>query len=236
MMRLVTHLGLASLLLLCFWLNGCSETPQGYFPLEKGLSWQYRVTTVRKQGIEQEIFSVRSLGRVSSGEQNRYVRRTSAGTDYVLASDDSGIYRVAKRTVVEDRPAPDPAPRYVLRFPLQVGTEWVSLSHAYVLQRVHPFVDSLADGTNFNMNYVIESTDTSVRVPAGKFDHCILVRGDANLDIYSDAVHGFSEIPVTTREWYAEGVGLVKLERVETLETDVFSGGTMTFELTRFER
>lgn len=217
-------------------LVGCSEQPKGFFPLDKGLVWHYRVTTERNNGIQQSRFDVRAMGSVTRDGQKQYIRRTSAGTDYMLVADELGVYRVAKRTIVEDHPRADPSPRFVLRNPLQVGTEWVALTHAYVLIRIHPFEESLSDGTNFNMNYVIESTDASVTVPAGRFEHCILVRGDANMEIYSDAVHGFSEIPVVTREWYAEGVGLVKLERTERLETDVFSGGTQTFELTSFER
>lgn len=217
-------------------LTSCSEAPQGYFPLESGLQWHYRVTMERSSGDSRETFWVRSLGAVGFGDNKQYVRHTSDGTDYFLVRDESGIYRVAKRTIVEDQPAKDPEPRYVLMYPLQVGTEWRALTHSYVLQRIQPFTELLTDGTNFNMAYSIESLDETVKVPAGQFDHCILVRGVANLEIYVDPVHGFTQIPMETREWYAEGVGLVKLERSETLETEVFSGGTLRFELTRFER
>ena len=61
------------------------------------------------------------------------------------------------------------------------------------------------------------------------------VEGSAQLSLYSDARLGYQEIPIKTTEWYAPGVGLVKLVREEPLDTEVFEGGTITLALARFE-
>lgn len=81
------------------------------------------------------------------------------------------------------------------------------------------------------MNYRIASQDETVVVPAGKFEHCLLVEGDATLTMFADPMTGYTDIPVKTREWYAPGVGMVKLERTEPLETSVYKGGRYVFEL-----
>ncbi len=213
----------------------CGNTPQGYFPLEQGLEWEYDVVTRTRAGEQRGSYSVRNLGRRRIGEQVVYVRRTSSGTDYYLASDDTGIYRIAKRTIVERTPRRDADRRYVLRFPIATDSEWVSASHPYVLRRVHPYEETLSRGIQFKMFYRVDADNDTVTVPAGRFEHCVTVRGEGLVTVYSDAVQGFTEIPITTREWYAPGVGLVRLERTETLDTDVFTGGTLILSLRRYD-
>lgn len=226
---------LIPLLLLLLSVAGCGERPQGYFPMQEGLAWAYRVTTERRGRVETDEYAVRNLDSRSIGNRVELTRRTSDGTDYFLVEDRSGIYRTGKRLVVETGPTPDQTPRYVLRYPLKPGTEWIASTHAYVLRRLHPYEDSLRRGTRLDLSYQIVSLDETVDVPAGRFDNCLLVKGRGNMTIYSDAVLGFTEIPIETREWYAPNVGLVRLERIETLETQVFSGGVRRFELIRFD-
>jgi len=217
-------------------LVGCQQNPQGYFPLQEGLSWTYRVTTEREGGRSSEVFRVRNVEHRTEGGVTHAVRRTENGTDYVIAEDDTGIYRIAKRLVVQLEPVPDPHPRYVLRKPLQPGTSWTMTSHPYVLQRMYEAKDVLRRTMSVEMAFEIEDTAASVRVPAGTFDNCVLVVGRGTLPIYTDAVDGWADVPVVSREWYAPGVGLVKLERIEPLNTHSFVGGTRTFELTGFSR
>jgi hypothetical protein len=73
-------------------------------------------------------------------------------------------------------------------------------------------------------------------VPAGRFEKCLRLEGTGLLHVLADARVGASEVPVTHTEWYAPGVGLVKLVRSETLDTQAIVGGTITMELTAFER
>ena len=61
------------------------------------------------------------------------------------------------------------------------------------------------------------------------------VVGNGILPLYLDAVQGFKDIPIISREWYCKGVGLVKLEREEILFSNFFSAGTIKMELTEFE-
>lgn len=216
-------------------LHGCGDTPSGYFPMQVGLAWEYRVTTERRGDSETTRYSVRNIAARRTGRGVEVTRRTSDGTDYLLVEDDTGVYRVGKRRIVEHDIQPDPTRRYVLKQPLTPGTDWITSTHAYVLRRLHPYEDSLRRGTQLDLSYQIVAIDETVEVPAGRFEHCVLVRGLGNLTIYSDAVLGFTEIPIETREWYAPNVGLVRLERIETLDTQVFSGGVRRFELLRFD-
>ena len=84
------------------------------------------------------------------------------------------------------------------------------------------------------MSYRVASRDETVIVPAGKFEHCLLVEGEAKLTVFADPMTGYMDVPTTTREWYAPGVGLVKLERSEPLDSSVFKRGSYIFELVGF--
>jgi hypothetical protein len=89
---------------------------------------------------------------------------------------------------------------------------------------------------SFVMSYRIAAEDETVVVPAGKFEHCLLVEGMATLTLFADPLTGYQDVSIKTREWYAPGVGLVKLERTEPLDTRVYKGGSYLFELVSTER
>ncbi|MEZ5453663.1 MAG: hypothetical protein R3E93_12740 [Thiothrix sp.] len=80
--------------------------------------------------------------------------------------------------------------------------------------------------------------DEQVEVPAGRFSFTALAcwsKVRRNLTLYADPRKGDSQVHVTTREWYAPGIGLVRLEREEPLDTDVYKGGKVTLELVEFD-
>ncbi len=222
--------------LVVFLFTGCSAEPTGYFPKEKGLEWTYRIVTRTVRGVVTETpFQIESLGSQRVEGKDYFIRRTSSGTDYLLKQDDTGIYRIGKRTIVDLLPRLDAEPRYVLKYPLEPGTEWRVETHPYVIRRVQPYVEYYQRSISFPMTYHIASVNETVQVPAGIFRNCIEVVGEADITMYVDPRIGWGDLPIITREWYAPNVGLVKLERSENLDTGVFIGGTMVMELTRFE-
>ena len=220
-------------------LIGCSEKPDAsdYFPLQKGLSWQYQyqLTTAVKQ--EQGLYTVTNLGTTEIGDETVTVRRTNDGRDYYLSQKPDGIYRYASRTLFETHPVVDDPPRMVLPLPYTSDADrrWSSSTTSYVIHMTGPSTISNANpNRDFVMSYRVTSRDETVIVPAGKFEHCLLVEGDAKLTLFADPMTGYTDVPITTREWYAPGVGLVKLERSEPLESSVFKGGSYVFELVGF--
>ncbi len=207
-----------------------------YFPLQEGMRWTYRVTTEVAGRSETRSFTERNAGTELLDGVPHAVRVTDEGTRYYLRQVEDGIYRHAKRTVVELEPRKDDDPRWVLKRPYQPGTGWNTLTHPYVLRRISPYEETLSRGSALKMAYQISSLEAVAEVPAGRFEHCLLVEGEANMTLYADGREGYKEILINTREWYAPGVGLVKLVREEPMEGGVFSGGRMVFELVSLER
>ncbi|MFT5396154.1 MAG: hypothetical protein ACI85N_001351 [Gammaproteobacteria bacterium] len=234
------------LALLLVFLAGCSEKPIGseYFPLNKGMSWTYKLHTDYGDDIEstKRQLTISNLGSKKFGKKTYFVRRTSSGIDYYLNYDDTGVFREALRTVVESKPRLDRDRRYVLKQPLSIGSEWREISRPLLILRVYPFRVRVGKDAQVPMIYRIESLTETVTVPAGTFENCIKVVAEGSFSTYTDAVSGHTEIPMRVEEWYAAGVGLVKQVRqeldgdiIDVFNTPVFVGGNSILALESFE-
>jgi hypothetical protein len=232
---------------LFFLLSACSKTPEGtgYFPLQKGLSYTYKVTTEYTDGKESRLIgdypgekfesriTIDNLGKKNVDGKSYYVRRTSSGIDYYLNNDNDGIYREALRTMLDFKPIPDMEKRFVLKRPFEVGTEWSIPSKPTMLMRLRPEKQRAGTEAPVPMLYKIEELNTTVTVPAGTFENCIKIYGQGSLRVYGKktTINGesnlpMSVVPMSVVEWYAEGVGLVKQVRYESAGDliDAYSG------------
>jgi hypothetical protein len=225
-------------------ISGCSKTPEGteYFPLQKGLSYTYKVTTEYTDEKYESHITIDNLGKKSVGDKSYYVRRTSTGLDYYINHNEEGIFREALRTKVEHKPRLDNNKRFVIKRPFEVGTEWKIISRPILMMRVYPYRERAGNSAQVPMIYRIEETNATVTVPAGTFDNCIKVYGEGSFSAYMDSVNGQMDIPMSIEEWYAEGVGLVKQVRYEldgdvinVLNRPIFLGGKTTLVLEEFD-
>lgn len=208
-----------------------------YFPLQAGLSWTYRLSlALDDHDRTQETLTIHNRPSEALNSDPAVRRHASSGIDYWLRSDRTGIYRVAQRTPLDrDAQADDPH-RYVLAKPYAVGTSWKSWTNAFVLQRRSEVPKEVRRfHKNVPMTYTIEALDDKVEVPAGQFERCLRVAGQAAVRLYVDAQFAWREIPLLTREWYCAGVGLVKVERVEASPSRFMLGGRVDLELTQWE-
>lgn len=224
-------------------LSGCdsssnpSDMSAGYFPLQEGRSWTYRVvTSLIGDAPVTRTLSIENIGKKNFREKPYWLRRTSNGTDYYLGADATGVYRYGKRTLVELSPRLDASPRMVMPLPIprKVGRSWSVLTQSYTLHRVLPNYEPPTENiAHFHMTYSVVGLDEEVTVPAGTFKHCLLIEGQAQIDQYagSSTHEDDGEIEITTREWYAPNVGMVKMERTEPLDGSVFKGGKVVMEL-----
>lgn len=220
-------------------LAACSPQTPGtpWFPLQAGKRWEYELRTERDHsaGISRDLLVLRNLGSdappgLPGG--TAWQRRSDSGVDYWLRQDASGVYRVGSRPHVQADVQPDSAPRYVLKAPYSVGTQWQAATTSYLLERKADFPREVRHGLQpVTMHYRIEAVDDEVTTPAGSFKGCLRVHGEAQLRVFVDPVQGWRELPLSTREWYCPGVGLVRLQRSERVNSAFMSGGVLTMEL-----
>ena len=215
-----------------------AHTAVEFFPLHGGARWDYRVTETTTRWQNEDSLTLQSLGARRYRNDDFHVRVNQHGTEYYLGVDERGVFRVGKRTLTEPDVTFDASPRFVLKYPLDVGQRWLADSHPYVIERMQPFREEFSRTISFQMIYTVESTTETVTVPAGEFRNCVKVSGEGKAVLLAElakARYGAHEAEIDTIEWYAPGVGLVKLERLESFPNRLFVDGKLTMELTSYE-
>jgi hypothetical protein len=106
------------------------------------------------------------------------------------------VFELAQQVADGAPIVPRESPNYVLKQPLQAGTQWSSIWQS--AQPSGPFV--------FPITKTIAATDEVITVPAGGFRGCVRIEiaGSASLP------DSGATLRVQGREWYAPGVGYVK--------------------------
>jgi len=220
---------IAALLQAC---SGPSPTAS-LFPLEPGRRWTYDVRTEwETNALEHETRTITTEGEGTIAGRTAWRRRSADGVDWWLRVDDTGVFRVASKSDLDEEPRLDDKPRFVLKAPIMVGTSWQSTTTAYLLRRRQDFPPEIKHShPAVPMNYTIEALDDKVDVRGGRFDRCVRVRGQAVLKLFADPVVGWRDMPLTTTEWYCHGPGLVKLVREEPANSTFLIGGKLTMDL-----
>lgn len=232
--------GHTAALALAISLTGCTAKPPSaeLFPLEPGHHWIYSQQTEMENGrSDSRWLQISALPPEDFDGVRAWRRSSDDGAEYWLRRDETGIFRIASRNELEDEPQKDPLPRYVLKEPLALGTEWQAQTVPYLLERRQGgFPPELRhEGKPVMMRYSIDALNESVQVPAGRFEGCLRVHGHATLKLYVDPVTGWRDMPLTTLEWYCPGPGLVKLARQEPAGSHFLLGGSVTLELQSWE-
>lgn len=224
---------------MAFWLlQACSGPPAGsdLFPLDTGRHWTYDLKTEAEGSVavqhERRVLSAHGEDSPDGLDGPAWRRRSDSGVDYWLRRDASGIYRVASKSDLDAEPRRDADRRYVLKAPFTVGTQWQADTTAYLLKRRSEFPPEIRHShPRVPMTYTIAALDERVSTPAGRFESCVRVDGEAALRLFADPVSGWKDLRLSTREWYCPGVGLARLERREPANSPFLLGGTITMEL-----
>lgn len=221
---------------IALFLQSCDTDSGAYFPLEKGLKWRYQVSSVTPHYKNKDTLVIKNMGKRTIDQKDLYVRRTSLGTDYYFVKENLDVRRIAKRTAAELKAEFDEENRYVIKGPLVPGTSWIHAGQPYLLDRPFPTNYELRRIVHFPMTYKIISLDEEVKTKAGAFTNCLHIKGTAAVDIGRILTIAQDEVKFTTDEWYAPGVGLVKLVRFEDVDSKHVYGGTVEMNLVEFRR
>ncbi len=214
-------------------LSACSPSvgPE-WFPLRAGDVARYAVSYSGDVKQGEEVWTLRTQGPVNFEGEPLMSRHHSMGVAYLFKVDDKGVRRVAQQTDLDREPQADHPQRWVLKAPYQVGTEWSTPTVPHLLQRKNEYPRELKHSHATLMNWRIESVNDTVTTTHGqKFSPCLKVVGTGHLNLYTDPVNGFSDVPLISREWYCRNVGLVKFEREEKVSAGFLLGGMLSAEM-----
>ena len=209
---------------------GVDSASTDYFPLAPGLNWQYRLVRSTMDGTAElrHAITARAPGR----EGIAGVRVSLSGATHEYVRDDDGLHRVKNRTSGTMPEGSAVEKSLVLPSRPQTGTRWQSVSATTVLENSGPPWETLFRvNVTVPMTYEVESMQATIETPAGTFSRCMVIRGHGatRADIGSNI--GITNVSVSSREWFAPGVGLVRMERTESSSVDALKEGSLVMEL-----
>ena len=216
-------------ILLGAWLAGCTGGNSGdWFPLQAGRTQVYDVSFDTDEPQAPDTWTISTEGPRQWQDQTVLTRWHSAGVRYLLISDDQGVRRVAHQTELDTEPVADESPIWVLKAPYTVGTEWTTSTVPHLLARRNEYPRELKHSHRAIMQWRIEADNETVTLDGGRqLNPCLKVVGTAQLNLYTDPVNGFTNVPIISREWYCKGHGLVRLEREERVPQGFMVGGLL---------
>lgn len=205
---------------------GCSKS--SYFPLDSGYSWTHRITFepavpnartpppfegVIRNLAAQPFDGMESVTQVASVGDNH--------SETVLRGDSTGVRVLATKRADQEEPERKEGLRYLLRYPVKVGSEWADE----------------AEPRFFEESYEVAGTSRvaaieTVTVPAGTYSEAAKVVFQGS-DVVELPGGGRQEVTIYATSWYAPGVGLVRYEQVDTAD-DAELSGRFRIELLRF--
>lgn len=216
-------------------LNACGASNDGneWFPLRSGEAQTYIASYDTDEPHEADSWTLTTEGPAMVDGQALMQRRHSDGVTYYFKVDEQGVRRVATRMDIDQDPTMDPEPRWVIKAPYAVGEEWTTSTVPYLIQRTNEHPRELKYTHQTPMTWRIEAVDDEVLLAEGRapLKPCMRLRGEATLNLYTDSVNGFTDVPLVSREWYCKGRGLVKFERVEKVPQGFLTGGSLSAQL-----
>ena len=218
---------LACLLLLC---GGCGRGDRAYYPTDTGRWWYYETRAeVRSETSRQRLF-VSNLKR----EGERLIQRRQAAQQHVYSITPDGLQHEGfSEGGAGDTSAVQAAQHMVLPSKPEPGQQWAFKSRLRVIDsRTFAPEDRLARlPLNLDMQASVSKIDETVQVPAGRYEGCVRVDSTGKMNVPVDHAQSFVEVVAEQSEWYAPGVGLVRLERKEHSDSTFLQNGSYVQEL-----
>ncbi len=216
--------------------TACSKKENSYFPLDSGLKWHYNVSLTTRDGLEKQKYILHNIGSDELNGETVFLRKSLDGTILYYSISDDGIYYLGNLDSKATNPKFFADKRFVMPKPFVIDKKWEQITYTKLLKKTGP-----PQRTEFKiiaevpLEIKIESMDDTVIVPAGQFGKCMRIKMTGSA--YKDAGNyvGLTIVNVEQTNWYSQGVGLVKMERIETTQSDALDKGTLSIELTKFE-
>jgi uncharacterized protein DUF3108 len=220
----------AIFLCLFFLCTSCSQNESSYFPLSEGYKWIYDVTLTTQDEVLNQKYIFNNIGESELEGKPVYLRKSIDGTILNYSKSDKGIYYLGNIDSQSIQAEFNEDKQLVFPEMLSVGTEWKQTTVTKLLKK-----QGLEIVAEIPLEIKVESFNETVSVPAGLFTNCmkISMNGFEFKNIGNKL--GITMVSVEQTNWYALGIGLVKMERLETTERKALKKGTLKIELSDFE-
>ncbi|MEE8321372.1 MAG: hypothetical protein V3R68_05970, partial [Gammaproteobacteria bacterium] len=195
----------------------------------------YAVKITTMDGISWQKYMLVNQSPKYREDQKYFVRKSLDGTLLYYKEIEEGVLFMGKEDVSGIEPVFTRDEQFVFRYPLTTGTEWQEVTLTRLLIKTGPPQKTVFKIVEeIPVTIKVETTDDTVKVPAGVFHDCVRITMHGYA--YKDAGNyvGRTLVDVNETSWYAPGVGLVKMVREESTESQALDKGSMTIELEEF--
>ncbi len=221
------------ILLIC---SGCSKKEPSYFPLSDGHKWRYDVVLETRDGVQKQKYILNNLGESELDGKPVYLRQSLDGTVLYYLDSNEGIYYLGSINDKKIKPEFNKDKQLVVPKPHVMNTTWEQSTTTKLLKKTGPPQKTVFEiFAKVDLEAKIVSLDDVVNVPAGRFKNCMKITMSGSS--FKDAGNyiGLTLVNVEQTSWFAQGVGLIKMERIETTKSDALDKGTLLIELADFE-
>lgn len=224
------------LMLLCLLCVSCTSDENSYFPLNKAYKWQYNVTLSTKDGLLNQKYILNNLGEGELDGESVYLRQLLNGTRLYYSVSEEGIYYLGNLDSQDITPEFYEDKQLVLPDLLVVGAGWEQTTITKLLKKTGPSQKTVLEViVEIPLEVNVESLGETVVVAAGRFEKCLKITMSGSIFKNAGDYIGLTLINVEQTNWYAPGVGLVKMERLETTQRKVLDKGSLLIELAEFQ-
>lgn len=214
----------------------CSQKENSYFPLDKGYKWQYDVSLITRDGLLNQKYIFNNLGKGELNGESVYLRQSLDGSILYYSLSEEGIYYLGNINSQRINPEFNEDKQLIIPNELSVGTEWEHTTVTRLLKKTGPPQKTVFKIiAKVPLEIKIESLDETVDVPAGHFENCMKVSMEGFVFKNAGNYVGLTMVSVDQTNWYAPGIGLIKMERLETTARKALDKGTLLVELAKFE-
>lgn len=219
-------------------LTGCADDGSDYYPLEAGRWWQYETTTTILEETSRQKFVVSNVGTATVGGRDIAAQRVQARHLRYYERRPDGIFRVGKRSPSAPTLTPDDPPLMIVPA-AGTGPDAEPFAIASGLRLIESKTFARTDQLRPRRLPValtgrVVARDATVTVPAGTFDGCLVIEATGERFVPADRGNTTARVEVRQREWFAPGVGLVRVERIERSDSPFLKGGRYLRELERY--
>ncbi len=214
--------------------SACTPGGADYLPLDTSRWWYYEIAETILDEPRERRYVVSNGGRIGlDGEAVQVQRAQTASRDF-LRRNGNAVERVAHTrpglpALVYDQP-----PRTIVPDPASKPDDTWSVESTLALIESRTFARSdrvIVRRYPVTLEKHLAATDSVVEVPAGRFEHCLEIAAQGRAFVRTDRGNSEAEVQVAVREWYAPGVGLVRLERSETSSSPFLKPGRQVWAL-----
>lgn len=220
-------LHLLGAVLLCA--GACAPPDASYFPTAPGYEWTYEIsrTAPKIQGDVIQRSIVRNLSARTVDGVRYYPKIYANGKTHYFTRSADGI-RLGNPGAEEAA--------LVIGYPLSPGKQWGAASDLFLFDPPKkPEKGWSRISRNLALDYTVASLDDRVDVPGGYFTGCLRVEAVGFLYLPRRLILGIRLVKVEQTQWYAPGVGLVKMTRREFAIPNLYPS-EYTQVLTAFKR